>query len=121
MQSKFLMTFFGPEEMFLSMCCLLFFTDRGSAAPCFQAVAMASVLSVPSAEASVAGVVLDLLAPTYPCHLVLLWLSNMAYLRLHLIKLLWVVPSPRTSQGSSWHRDSLLSWNMVVIITVAHQ
>ena len=64
---------------------------------------------------------LDLLAPAYPCHLVLLWLSNMAYLRLHLIKLLWVVPSPRTSQGSSWHRDSLLSWNMVVIITVAHQ
>lgn len=49
--------FFGLEEMFLSMCCLLFFTDRGSAAPCFQAVAMASVLSVPSAEASVAGVV----------------------------------------------------------------
>ena len=31
---------FGPEEMFLSMCCLLFFTDRGSAAPRFQAVAM---------------------------------------------------------------------------------
>lgn len=58
--------FFGPEEMFLSTCCPSFFADHGSAAACFQAVAVASVLSVPSAEASVAGVVCGSPGPHIP-------------------------------------------------------
>lgn len=58
--------FFGPEEMFLSTCCPSFFTDHGPAAPCFQAVAVTFVLSVSSAEASVAGVVCGPPGPHIP-------------------------------------------------------
>ena len=55
-----------------------------------------------------------LLASTYPCSSVPPQLSNAAAPRLNsaLLRLLWIVTSPQSSQGSGWHSDSLLPRKM---------
>ena len=113
---------FGPEEMFLSMCCRCSLLTVGLLPHASRPWPWPLCFLYHLLKHLWLEWFLDLLAPTYPCHLVLLWLSNMAYLRLNSTSSgssgLSPLPElPRAPAGTG------LPFIMehVVIIIVAHQ